>query len=120
MWGAQCVVVRGSGNFETKVISSSSELNWSTNILIEAMSSDDMDKIMDSIMSLSTLSIAFLHREFTSKLQPHYFTGSAKHAFATTALIHAQYRLMFSPSSPNIPSSCDHVYPSSFILLHYT
>ncbi len=69
MWGAQCVVVRGSGNFETKVISSSSELNWSTNILIEAMSSDDMDKIMDSIMSLSTLSIAFLHREFTSKLR---------------------------------------------------
>ena len=73
MWGAQCVVVRGSGNFETKVISSSSELNWSTNISIEAMSSDDMDKIMDSIMSLSTLSIAFLHHEFTSKLHAVHF-----------------------------------------------
>ena len=67
------MVVRGSGNFETKVISSSSELNWSTNISIEAMSSDDMDKIMDSIMSLSTLSIAFLHHEFTSKLRAVHF-----------------------------------------------
>ena len=70
MWGAQCVVVRGSGNFETKVISS---LNSSTNISIEAMSSDDMNKIMDSIMSLSTLSIAFLHHEFTSKLHAVHF-----------------------------------------------